>query len=206
MRSKRARAIGVAIIGLALTLGISACGGDDNSGNETDRAFVAGMVPHHQMAIQMAEMAKERGQSEFVRRLADDITTAQSSEIGLMSRIDAKLSDEGVEVGDLGMPEHLAGMEGSMSELESARPFDRAFIDMMIAHHAGAIRMARIEADQGQDDQLVALAGRVIAAQSREIRAMNAHRAKAFGAPSPSGGVPAETSSSSMEGMDHSGH
>lgn len=195
-----------ALLALAAGLAVAACGGEDKSGNETDRAFVAGMVPHHQMAIQMAAMAKERGQSEFVGQLADDIISAQKDEIDQMSRIDAKLNDEGVEVGDLGVPEHLTGMEGSMSELESARPFDRAFIDMMIAHHAGAIRMARIETEEGDNDQLVALAGRIVAAQSREIRAMNAHRTEAFGASSPSGGVPADTSTSSMEGMDHSGH
>lgn len=99
-----------------------------------------------------------------------------------------------------------------MSELQSARPFDRAFIDMMIAHHAGAIRQARVESDEGENDQLVALSHRIVAAQSREIREMNAQRRQEFGARSPSGGVPAEASPESsgdmegMEGMDHSGH
>lgn len=181
------------------------CGGDDDSdasGTEVDRAFVAGMVPHHQLAIEMAKVAQERGESPFVRELADEIVAAQSEEIRLMRRIDSELAKEGVEVGDLGVPEHLTGMESSMAELESARPFDRTFIDMMVAHHAGAIRQARIEIEEGENEDLMALAQRIIEAQSREIRAMNEHRAEEFGAPSPSGGVPPE----GANGGEHEQH
>ena len=113
-----------------------------------------------------------------------------------MKRIDSDLADEGVEVGDLGMSEHMMGMQGEMSALESARPFDREFIDMMIAHHQGAIRMAQIEIRDGGNDQLIALAHRIDAAQSDEIHAMNSYRAKQFGSASPSGGIP-------MEGDEH---
>jgi uncharacterized protein (DUF305 family) len=90
-----------------------------------------------------------------------------------------------------------------MAALESARPFDRAFIDMMIPHHAGAIRMARVETEEGENDELVELAHRIIEAQSREIRAMNEHRTEEFGAPSPAGGVPPE--GEEHESMEHSG-
>jgi uncharacterized protein (DUF305 family) len=200
MRSRWLGVVGLLAVAAALT--VAACGGDDDeaaSGNETDRAFVAGMVPHHELAIEMAEMAKERGQSQFVDELADDIIATQSEEIAEMERVDGRLAEEGVEIGDLGVPEHLTGMEEDMAALESARPFDRVFIDMMIAHHAGAIRQARIETEEGDNAQLVELAHAIIEAQSREIRAMNEHRAEEFGEASPSGGVP-------PEGADHEGH
>jgi uncharacterized protein (DUF305 family) len=129
------------MLAIAAALPIAACGGDDDesgtSGNQVDRAFVAGMVPHHQLAIEMARVAQQRGESQFVRDLADDIVAAQRNEITHMRRVDAKLAEEGVEIGDLGVPEHETGMEGSASELQSAQPFDREFIDMMVPHHVG---------------------------------------------------------------------
>jgi uncharacterized protein (DUF305 family) len=193
-----------AALAIAVAVGVTACGGGDDSGasgNATDRAFVAGMIPHHEQAIEMAKMAQYEAQSQFVRGLADDIVAAQSEEIGLMKRIDGELADDGVEVGDLGMSGQMMGMESQMSALESAHPFDREFVDMMIAHHQGAIRMAQVEIEEGQNDQLVALANRIDAAQSNEIHEMNRYRQKAFGSTSPSGGVPSESS-----GQMESGH
>jgi uncharacterized protein (DUF305 family) len=178
----------------AVALAIAACGGDDDesatSGNEVDRAFVAGMVPHHELAIEMARVAQQRAESQFVRDLAGDIVAAQRNEITDMRRVDAKLAEEGVEIGDLGVPGHETGTEGSASELRSAQPFDRQFIDMMVPHHSGAITQARVELAEGENAELVTLAQEIIDAQSREIRAMNEHRTAEFGAPSPAGGLP----------------
>jgi hypothetical protein len=63
---------------------------------------------------------------------------------------------------------------------------------MMIPHHQGAIRMARIELEQGEDDELTELATAIIAAQSHEIEEMNSWREQWYGAPSPGGGAPPE--------------
>jgi uncharacterized protein (DUF305 family) len=72
----------------------------------------------------------------------------------------------------------------------SARPFDRAFIDMMIPHHQGAVRMAPAKSAKGRNPKLRALARRIINAQDREIREMNQWRTHWYGAASPAGGVP----------------
>lgn len=40
------------------------------------------------------------------------------------------------------MTDAQLGMAGDMSALDGAQPFDRAFIDAMVPHHQGAIRMA----------------------------------------------------------------
>lgn len=45
----------------------------------------------------------------------------------------------------LGLTMAQSGMTMNMSALNGVKPFDRAFIDMMIPHHQGAIRMARAE-------------------------------------------------------------
>lgn len=187
-----------ALIGLVLIASLlAACGSSDNGsvasgkGNATDRAFVSQMVPHHKSAIEMAKIAQQRGQSTFVKTLADNIVGTQQSEIGSMQAADKKLADAGVKVGDLGIAMHAMGMDMDTSMLKTANPFDRAFIDMMVPHHQGAVRMARIELAKGQDAKLKRVAHGIIAGQSKEIGEMNAHRKMAFGAPAPAGGVPA---------------
>lgn len=177
-----------------LTLAVAGCGSDDSEsaagGNGTDRAFARAMIPHHESAVQMAEIAQQRGESQFVKDLADDIVGTQNAEIETLRAQDAELEQAGVEPGDLGVDENMMGMEGDPSMLQSADPFDREFIDMMIPHHEGAIEMAKVELDKGADPDLKALAEDVIDAQQREIAAMREHL---------NGGADGEDS---MEGMD----
>jgi uncharacterized protein (DUF305 family) len=206
--------VGVASFLAIAALGVAGCGDDDDSqeakGNEIDSAFAATMTEHHQLAIEMAEVARQKGESEFVRQLADEIIAAQAAEIETMEAVEAELADAGVQAGDLGVPEHLMGMSGHAADLETAKPFDREFIDMMIPHHQGAIRMARVEQAEGENDELIELAAAIIAAQTREIEEMNAHRQAEFGSSSPAGGAPAEddtegagSTDHEMEGMEH---
>ena len=159
-----------------LTLALAACGGDDNAesgsdvrGNGTDRAFVAEMIPHHESAIEMAKMAQDRGESPFVKKLADDIIRTQSEEIATLRQEDEGLETAGVEVGSLGMDMDM-GMD--MSMLDTAEPFDEMFMQMMIEHHSSAIDMAEIELDKGDDPELKSLAQDVIDSQQREIDEM----------------------------------
>lgn len=66
------------------------------------------------------------------------------------------------------------GMDGDMSMLETATPFDPAFLTMMIPHHEGAVAMAKAELAKGKDPELKQLAQTIITAQQREIREMRA--------------------------------
>ncbi len=49
-----------------------------------DKAFVSEMIPHHQMAVMMANMLRSSTQREEMQKLADDIMTAQTNEIDQM--------------------------------------------------------------------------------------------------------------------------
>lgn len=161
---------------LAGALAIAGCGGDSSGGSAegtgVDRAFVADMVPHHTSAIRMAEIAQRRGQSDFVKQLADDIVASQGKEVTTLRSQDEELADAGVEKGSLGVPGHMMGMDDDPAALEDAEPFDKAFLAMMLPHHTGAIEMAKAELAKGKDPELKQLAQEIIDAQQREISQM----------------------------------
>jgi uncharacterized protein (DUF305 family) len=169
------------------TLAVAGCGGDENSGesasnaggNGTDRAFVAEMIPHHQSAVEMAEIALDRGESPFVKGLAKDIVRTQKAEIETLRREDAQLAEAGVKKGALGVPAHMMGMSEDTAQLKEVTPFDNPFIQMMVPHHKGAIEMAKVQLTKGSDPELKALAQNIIDAQQREIAEMTEHVKKA---------------------------
>lgn len=197
---------GVAVAGAI----VAGCGtsstSSGSSANAADRAFVQQMVPHHMMAVQMARTARKQGEHPRIKTLAASIISDQNREIAEMTGIAKQLgvkSDSmpkgghtamgGNMMGDartLGIPVDKMGMSMKMDSLDGAKPFDPAFVDMMIPHHQGAVRMARAELAKGKNVKLRSLARRIIAAQDREIREMDQWRKKWYGAVSPAGGVP----------------
>lgn len=50
--------------------------------------------------------------------------------------------------------------------------FDKAFIEMMIAHHEGAVDMAELSADRAKHDEIKQLSQEIISAQEKEIAEM----------------------------------
>ena len=186
---------------------IAGCGGstsNPSTANAADRAFVQQMIPHHMMAVQMAQTAGQQSGHPQTKTLAASIISDQQAEIAQMTPIAQKLGvkPDAMPVGGqmsngmmtdantLGLSMNQMGMSMNMTSLGSAKPFDRAFIDMMIPHHQGAVRMAQAELAKGKNPKLRALAHRIITAQAREIGEMNQWRAKWYGVASPAGGVP----------------
>lgn len=183
---------------------------DETSAENIDAAFVTGMVPHHEGAIEMAELARKQARHSEIIELADKIIGSQSNEIATLNAIHDRLgveSGDGQEADDLGLDHAAMGMAMDPDALATAEPFDREFIDQMIPHHQGAIRMARIALRQGEDQETKELALAIVDAQAAEIERMNRWRQDWFGAPSPAGGVPSldepAPADDDMEGMDH---
>jgi len=173
---------------LALALVASACGGDDPAktggaakANGADRVFVAGMVPHHQSAIDMAQVALERGQSSFVKTLAKNIAGSQQPQIDAMRKADDRLAAAGIKAA-APAGGHQSGMdEDPATKLGTASPFDEAFIKEMLPHHKSALPMAQTEIDKGGDAELKKIAQQIIDDQTPEIAAMEKHAKEEFG-------------------------
>jgi uncharacterized protein (DUF305 family) len=164
------------------------------TGNATDRAFVAQMIPHHQSAVAMATIAKRRATGAFVTQLADNIVRTQTAEISTMQSAGQRLKAAGVTKGSLGVSEHMMGMHGDVASLNTTKPFDAAFMRMMLPHHQGAVVMANAELKHGMDPALKTLARNIISAQQREISQMRTHLANT-----------GATSKMGMHGAGHSG-
>ena len=173
-------------LAVATTLAvITGCGKDERAATSTestqtvpfDRAFIDGMVPHHEQAIEMAGDAKDAGLTEPVLvDIANSIIGSQQSEIDRMVQWrgdwfgSAEIDPDGGEALGLSMEE--MGMRDERMDFSSENDVDAAFARMMIAHHEGAIAMAQLARTQAQHKEIQALATAVIATQREEIGVM----------------------------------
>lgn len=146
--------------------------------NDADVMFAQMMIVHHQGAIEMADLAVEQAESEEVRSLAEGISAAQGPEIEKMTSWLEAWGEETAPMGgmDMGMNMDMNGMsqEEAMADLEgrSGADFDRQFLELMIAHHKGAVEMAQTELQDGQNPEALELADQIVADQEAEIAEM----------------------------------
>lgn len=135
--------------------------------------FAEMMIPHHQQAVDMSDLALKKSTNPSILDLAQRIKDAQSAEIVQMkSWLDGESSNSM-------MSDHsghsMGGMltEEEFSKLESATgiEFDKLFLEGMIVHHEGAIDMSRMIKDTPTEE--VNIFGlNVVEVQSAEIREM----------------------------------
>jgi uncharacterized protein (DUF305 family) len=146
--------------------------------NAADVIFAQMMIPHHEQAIEMSDIALDPtiGASDVVRDLATRIKGAQDPEIATMQGFltSWKMSltmDPNMDHGDM-MSGMLSAQDiADLSALRGA-DFDRAWMAGMIAHHEGAIEMAEDVVRGGKNAAVKTLANSITAAQDAEITEM----------------------------------
>jgi uncharacterized protein (DUF305 family) len=122
--------------------------------SDADVDFMAGMIPHHAQAVLIAGWAASHGGRSDVRVLCERIVVGQRDEIDTMR---TWLRDRGQRVPDTNATHHRMKMNGvehdmlmpgmltpeELARLDKARgpEWDRLFLEAMIRHHQGALKM-----------------------------------------------------------------
>ena len=153
--------------------------GSSSDFNDEDVHFLQMMIPHHEQAIEMSDIALDPtiGASDVVKGLAAQIKGAQDPEITQMNKW---LTDLGKTEMDssMDMSGKMDGMltAGQLMNLGTLRgaEFDSAWIKAMIGHHEGAIEMATVVIAKGSNSQVRILAEAIIIGQQKEIGTLKA--------------------------------
>lgn len=147
-----------------------------------DVQFMQDMIPHHRQALEMAALVGERTNSPALIDAAGRIEASQRDEIGFMQQW---LASRGERVPDpeahsaMHTPREMAGMASAeemaaLAESEGTQ-FDRQFLQRMISHHAGALKMVEELLEQSgsaYDPTLLEFVNDVSNDQAAEIERM----------------------------------
>ena len=145
---------------------------------KADVEFMQGMIAHHAQAIVMSRMAESHGANPQVMKLSNKIDQSQVPEIRIMQ---SWLTRNKQYAPDTSSWHHMmmSGMltAAQLNELEAARgvDFDRAYLRLMIQHHAGALKMVDDLFNSslaGQEVDVNVFANDVVTAQTVEIGIM----------------------------------
>ncbi|MGN8245150.1 DUF305 domain-containing protein [Cellulomonas soli] len=151
--------------------------------NDADTWFLQAMIVHHEGAIEMSELAEREATTPQVRELAQDIAAAQGPEIDLMTGWleawgeDTDWSMPGMDHDGMdmdGMRMHGMSQGEAMSDLDdlTGPSLDRRFLELMVAHHEGAVMMSEQELDDGANPDALGLASTIVTDQRAEIALM----------------------------------
>lgn len=157
---------------------------DDNeyallTGDAFDEAYIAGMIAHHEGAVNMAEQARAVTTHEEIRTLSDNIVQSQSQEMVRMTEWQMEWGYEATMGGG-----HLshggggAGVAGDMVEMINklkdltGEAYDKEFLKQMILHHEQAVEMSQYAEQNAEHQEVKDLANEVISAQTEEIAQM----------------------------------
>ena len=161
----------------------------------SDQRFIAAMIPHHQGAIAMAELALRKAGRAEIRALAQRIISSQSQEIVQMRQwyqqwygapVPEFYGFGGMAMGSHGMGMGMGGksMPGTdLAALSRAKDFERAFLSEMVAHHRMGVRMAAMAQIHARHLELLNLEQAMVREQSSDINQMEAWARQWFGAP-----------------------
>lgn len=188
MNDKITFGIGGVIVGVLLVslFTSSMFSGSMNGGfgmmSGVDKHFIEQMIPHHEGAVDMAELALQKSKRPEIKTLATAIIKDQTKEIvdmtawykdwfgGTVPKGSAgKMSGGMMSSGGM----HMGGQE-DMASLENAKDFDKAFLEAMIPHHQLALMMVQMLKAGSNRPEMLQLVENITVSQSKEIQQMQA--------------------------------
>nr|WP_198151571.1 DUF305 domain-containing protein [Kibdelosporangium sp. MJ126-NF4]CEL16545.1 putative lipoprotein [Kibdelosporangium sp. MJ126-NF4]CTQ90498.1 putative lipoprotein [Kibdelosporangium sp. MJ126-NF4] len=167
----------VVLVGIGVVGGVLLTPAPELEGHPVDVAFSQDMIVHHQQAVDMAELVRDRAAPQ-VAAIAVGIAAGQRKEIGLfqgwLSLWNAPQVTSGGHHDHGGAP--MPGM-ASIPDLHrladaTGNDLDIWFLQLMVRHHQGGARMAESAAQTAHQPQVRAMAKVIAADQQREIATM----------------------------------
>ena len=196
---KQLMVFGAGII-LAFVVGIFSTGlftsnGDVPTTDSAEAGFARDMSIHHQQAIDMSFLIRERTNNQEIRNFAYDIINTQAAQRGMMLgwldvwNLSMTSTDEpmawmqdDMQMNDTGMMHSftpgaiMPGMatSGEVNQLRSlaGKDAEKLFLELMISHHQGGVMMAQGLVDRSDYEQVVRLAQTMVDGQQAEIEYM----------------------------------
>ena len=141
--------------------------------SDDELMFASMMIPHHEQAVTMSELALENTTNPDVIALATAIRDAQGPEIKQMQSWLDQSDYSGTHAGHMDMGGMLSDEELAKLAIAKGAAFDRLYLEGMIAHHEGAIEMASMIKDSTKAE-VKTLYENIVTSQSAEIEAMKA--------------------------------
>ncbi|BBD60074.1 hypothetical protein NIES2109_28670 [Nostoc sp. HK-01] len=156
--------------------------------HQVDQHFIEMMIPHHQGAVEMADLALQKAQHPELKKLATAIKADQNQEIDQMkawykqwygAEVPATpktgmgmVHGRGQNMPEMSMHSGMMGMGMNLETLKNASDFDKEFIRQMIPHHESAVMMAKMVANNATHPEIRNLAEAIIKSQTAEIQQM----------------------------------
>ncbi len=147
-----------------------------------DLRFIDAMTPHHQGAIVMAKEAIAKSKEPKLQALAQDIITAQETEIAQMktwrstwypSAPATPMAWHAAMGHMMAMtPEQTQAMAMTMDLGAADAGFDKRFLAAMVPHHQGALVMAKEALQKSKRPEIQQLAQAILKSQQAEIEQM----------------------------------
>jgi uncharacterized protein (DUF305 family) len=171
-----------AVVVLAVALLVWRTAGRLPADDSLEAGFARDMMIHHDQAVAMALLIRDRTADPAAKTLATDILLTQENQIGQMlgwlnvwglpaTSAEPAMAWMGHPVSGrmpgMATPEELAHLEHL-----SGNAADTEFLRLMIRHHQGGIPMAEEAIARSGNAQVRALATAIVAAQQSEITAM----------------------------------
>ncbi len=158
-------------------------GGSPTARGEFDQMFIDMMVPHHQSAIEMAQIEQQQGENSELKQMAASIIQSQQAEIDQLQKWRQQWygNSQTPPMTQMPMLPGMSRMGGMMTmdmtpDIERVRnapkPTDATFVEMMIPHHQMAIEAATIAEQQATHQEIKDMARNIIQAQQQEISEM----------------------------------
>ena len=142
--------------------------------NASEIMFVQQMIPHHEQAVTMSDLALKNSSNKEVLAIAAQIKAAQSPEIAQMKSWLAAAGAENAmnhDMGGIGMAGMLSDSDITVLKSTTGSAFDKLFLTAMIAHHEGAIQMAKM-IEKSNNSEIKTLHDAILKTQSAEITQM----------------------------------